>query len=126
MLDQLGGALKRPVGTILLAAALLVAGLVGIAAFWGVLPRNANTSPLAALFVLTWSCTSLVAAILAWRRSRLAPFSFLAAIALLLFPASFLFPGGQLFLPAFMLIAVVAFLGYWHLRSAQQSPPGGR
>jgi hypothetical protein len=92
----MGAMLKRPLGIILLAGALLVAGLVGIAAFWGVLPRTSNTSPLAALFLLMWSCTYFVTATLTWRRSRLAPPSFLAAIGLLLFPASFISPGGQL------------------------------
>ena len=73
----MGAMLGRPFGIILLAGALLVAGLVGIAAFWRVLPRTSNTSPLAAVFVLMWSCTYLVTATLTWRRSRLAPLSFL-------------------------------------------------
>lgn len=109
--------LKRPFGIILLAGVLLVAGLAGIAAFWAVLPRTSNTSPLAALFVLLWSCTCFVTATLTWRRSRLAPPSFLAAIGLLLFPASFISPGGQLFFPSFMVIVLVALLGYRYLRS---------
>lgn len=111
---------------ILLAGALLVAGLVGIVAFWGVLPRTSNTSPLAALFVLMWSCTYIVTAILTWRRSRLAPPSFLAAIGLLLFPASFISPGGQLLFPSFMVVVLVAFLGYRYLRRTRQPPPSGR
>ena len=49
--------LKGPFGIILLAGALLVAGLVGIVTFWGVLPRTSNTSPLAALFFLMSSGT---------------------------------------------------------------------
>ena len=116
----MGATLERPFGIILLAGALLVAGLLGIAAFWRVLPRTPNTSPLAALFLLTWSCTYFVTAALTWRRSRLAPFCFLAAIGLLLFPASFIFPGGQVFLPFFMVIVLVAFLGYRYLRRAHQ------
>ncbi len=121
----MGATLERPFGIILLAGALLVAGLLGIAAFWGVLPRDSNTSPLAALFVLTWSCTNFVTATLTWRRSRFAPPSLLAAIGLLLFPASFISPGGQLFPPSFMVIVLVAFLGYRYLRRARQPPPSG-
>jgi hypothetical protein len=118
--------IKRPLGIVLLAGALLVAGLVGIAAFWGVFPRTSNTSPLAALLVLMWSCTYLVTAALTWRRSRLAPLSFLAALGLLLFPAAFISPGGQLFVPSFIVIGLVAFLGYRYLRRARQPPPSGR
>jgi hypothetical protein len=65
----MGAMLKRPFGIILLAGALLIAGLVGMAAFWRVVPRTSNTSPLAALFALIWSCTNLVTATLTWRRS---------------------------------------------------------
>jgi hypothetical protein len=122
----MGAMLTRPFGIILFAGALLVAGLAGIVALWGVLPRTSNTSPLAALFLLLWSCTYLVTAALTWRRSRLAPPSFLAAIGLLLFPASFIFPGGRLFFPSFMVIVPVALLGYRYLRRAGQLPPGGR
>jgi hypothetical protein len=110
--------LGRPFGIILLAAALLAAGLAGIAAFWAAWPRTSNTSPLAALFALVWSCTYVVTALLTWRRSRLAAPAFLAAIGLLAFPASFIFPGGQLFLPSFVVIVLVAFLGYRYLRRA--------
>ena len=53
--------LGRPFGNILLAAVLLAAGLAGIAGFWVAWPRTANTSPLAALFALAWSCTYLAA-----------------------------------------------------------------
>ena len=112
--------LGKPFGIILLAAALLAAGLAGIAAFWAVWPRTSNTSPLAALCALVWSCTYVVTALLTWRRSRLAPPAFLAAIGLLVFPASFIFPGGQLFLPSFVVIVPVAFLGYRYLRRARE------
>jgi hypothetical protein len=122
----MGAMLKRPPGIILLASALLAACIVGIAAFWRVVPGDSTTSPLAALFVLAWSCTSLAAATLTWRRSRLAPPFFVGAIGLLLFPASFIVPGGQLFLPAFMVVVPVAILGYRYLRSTRQPPPGGR
>jgi hypothetical protein len=110
---------------ILLAAAFLAAGLAGIAALWVAWPRTSNTSPLAALFALVWSCTYIVAALLTWHRSRLAAPAFLAAIALLVFPVSLVFPGGQLFLlPSFVVIVLVAFLGYRYLRRA--CGPAGR
>ncbi len=106
---------------ILLAAAFLAAGLAGIAAFWVTWPRTSNTSPLAALFALVWSCTYVVTALLTWRRSRLAAPAFLAAIALLVFPLSFVFPGGQLFLlPSFVVIVLVAFLGYRYLAGPRE------
>jgi hypothetical protein len=113
----MGPTLERPFGIILLAGVLVVAGLVGIAAFWGLLPRTSDTSPLAAGFVLIWSGTYLVTATLTWRRSRFAPLSFLAAIGLLLFPASFIFPGGQPFFPSLIVLVLVAFLGYRYLRN---------
>lgn len=111
--------LRRPFGIILLAGAFLVAGLAGIVAFWAVWPRTSNTSPLAALFALMWSCTYVVTAILTWRRSRFAAPAFLAAVGLLVFPASFIFPGGQFFLPSFVVIVPVAFFGYRYLRRAR-------
>lgn len=102
--------------TILLAGALLLASLAGVVAVWAVWPRTSNTSPLAALFALIWACTFAVAAVLAWRRSRLAAPAFLAAMALLMFPAFFVAPGGQLFVPSFVVVTLVAFLGYRYLR----------
>jgi len=114
----MGEMLRRPFGIIVLAGAFLAAGLVGIAGFWVAWPRTSNTSPLAALFALMWSCTYVVTAILTWRRSRLAALAFLAAIGLLVVPASFIFPGGQLFLPSFVVIVLAAFLGYRFLRRA--------
>jgi hypothetical protein len=112
--------LRRPFGITLLAGVFLAAGLAGIAAFWVAWPRTSNTSPLAALFALMWSCTYVITALLTWRRSRLAVPAFLAAIGLLGFPASFLFPGGQLFLPSFVVIVLVALLGYKYLRRARE------
>ena len=110
----------RPFGIILLAAALLAAGLAGIAAFWAVWPRTSNTSPLAALFALVWSCTYLVSALLTWRRSRLAAPCFLASLALLLPPLSFIFPGSEVFLlPSYVVTFLVGFLGYRYLSRAQ-------
>ena len=111
--------LGRPLGIILLAAALLAASLPGIAALWAAWPRTSNTSPLAALFALTWSCAYMLAGVLTWRRSRYAPAAFVEAIGLLMFPLSFLFPdSGQTFLlPSFVVIVLFAFLGYRYLRS---------
>lgn len=110
--------LGRPFGIMLLAAALLAAGLAGIAAFWAAWPRTSNTSPLAALFALTWSCAYLAAGVLTWRRSRFAATAFIAAIGLLIFPLRFVFPGGgQLFLlTSFAVIFLFSFLGYRYLR----------
>ena len=113
--------LGRPFGIILLAAALLAAGLAGIAASWIVWPRTSNTSPLAALLTLVWSCTYVVAALLTWRRSRLAAPAFLAAVGLLLPLFSFIFPGTQiLHIPLFVVTSLFALLGYRYLRR----PPG--
>jgi hypothetical protein len=112
--------LRRPFGITLLAGVFLAAGLVGIAAFLVAWPRTSNTSPLAAVFALMWICTYIVTALLTWRRSRLAAPASLAAIGLLVFPASFLFPGSQLFLPSFVVIVLVALLGYRYLRRARE------
>lgn len=112
--------LSRSFGTILLASAFLVAGLAGIVALLAVWPRSSNTSPLAALFALLWSCTYIVTAILTWRRSRFAAPAFVAAIGLLLFPARLIVPGGQIFLPSFVVISLVAFFGYRYLRRVRE------
>ena len=110
----------RPFGIILLAAALLAAGLAGIAAFWAAWPRTSNTSPLAALFALVWSCTFFVTALLTWRRSRLAAL-FLAAMALLLPPFFVKFPRGRgLSLPSFVVTFLFGFLGYRYLSRAHE------
>jgi hypothetical protein len=112
--------LRRTLETTLLACVFLIAGIAGLAAFWAAWPRTSDTSPLAALFALVWSCTYVVTAVLIWRRSRFAGFAFLAAIGLLLLPARFIVPGGQLFLPAFVIITLVAFLGYRYLRRVRE------
>jgi hypothetical protein len=109
--------LGRPFGILLLSAALLAAGLAGFAAFWGAWPSNANTSPLAALFALAWGCTYFTASALTWYRSRFAPPAFLVAIGLLVVLLWFIFPGGHHILrPSFVVILVMAFLGYLALR----------
>jgi hypothetical protein len=112
--------LRRTFGTTLLSGAFFAAGLVGIAAFWAAWPRNSSTSPLAALFALTWGCAYVVTAILTWRRSRFAAPIFLAAIGLLLFPAAYIFPRGQIFLPSLVVIVLVAFLGYQYLHRVRE------
>ena len=110
---------ERPFGIIVLAAVLLGAGLAGIAGLWAAWPRTANTSPLASLLALTWSCTYLAAGVLTWRRSRLAAPAFLAAIALLMVPLWFVFPGSQrVLLPSFVVIFAFTILGYRGLRRA--------
>jgi len=111
----------RPSGIIVLAAALLAAGLAGIAAFWVTWPRTSNTSPLAALFALVWSCTYIATALLTWRGSRLAAPAFPAAMGLLLPLVFFIVPGGQvLALLLFVVIFLFAFLGYRYLHRASK------
>ena len=112
--------LRRSLGTTLLAGIFLVVGLSGIGAAWVVWPRTSNTSPLMALFALTWGCTYVVTAVLTWRRSRFAAAVFVAAIGLLLFPARFIAPGGQLLVPSLVVLALVAFLGNRYLRRTNQ------
>lgn len=110
---------KRPLGTILLAGVFLASALAWTVVSWGSWPRTSNTSPLAALFALVCGCTYVGTAVLTWRRSRFAAPAFLASIGLLLFPARFLVPGGQIFLPASAAIILVGCLGYWYLRRAR-------
>jgi hypothetical protein len=121
----MGAMLGRPFGIILLAGALLVAGLGGVAAFWSLatyvqyFPSRGGVRSDVQLHLFGHRH-------LTWRRSRLAPLSFLAAIGLPLFPASFIAPRGQLLVPSFMVIVPVAFLGYRYLGRARQPPPSGR
>ena len=112
--------LGRPFGIVLLAAALLAAGFAGIAGFWAAWPRTSNTSPLAALLTLVWSCMYVVAALLTWRRSRLAAPAFVVAVGLLPPLFWFIFPGGQLLLPSFVITFLFALLGYRYLRSPRE------
>jgi hypothetical protein len=112
--------LRRPYGRTLLAGVCLTAGLAGIAAVWVAWPRTSDTSPLAALFALVWSCTYIATAILMWRGSRLAAPAFLGACGLLLFPASFLFPRGEGWLPSLVVIVLIALLGYRYLCRARE------
>lgn len=112
----------RPLGTTVLAGVFLLAGLAGIAAFWATWPRTPGTSPLAALFALTWGCAYLVTAVLTWRRSRFAAPAFIAAIGLLLFPARYIVPGGQAILPSLVVIALIAFLGSLYLHRIRERP----
>jgi hypothetical protein len=117
----MGEATKRPLGVVLLASTLLAAGVLGLAAFWAVVPRTSGTSPLAALLFLLWSATYLTAALLTWRRSALAPSSFVAAVGLLLFPAAFIVPEGQILLPSCIVVAPIGYFGHRYLRHARAS-----
>ena len=103
---------SRPSGRMLLAAVFLAAGTAATVAFYGALPRGAGTSPLMALFFALCACTCLTAALFIWRRSRFAGHGFLSAVALLLFPARYLFPGQDIFVPAFLVVLVIGFIGY--------------
>ena len=120
----MGEMVRRPLATILLAGAFLAAGLAGVAALLAVWPRSSNTSPLAALFALTWSCAYIGTAILTWRRSRFAAPAFVAAIGLLLFPASRIVPGGRIFLPSLLVLGLVGLIGYWYLRRVREPAAG--
>ena len=110
------GDMVRPVGTILLSGAFLATGLLGLVASWGALPRTSNTSPLASILALLFASTCLLTAALTWRRSRFAAYSFAAAIGLLLLPARYLVPGGQVFVPSLVVLAVVGVIGFQYLR----------
>jgi hypothetical protein len=111
----------RTFGTTLLACVFFVVGLAGIAASWAAWPRTSTTSPLFAVFALTWGCTSLATAVLTWRRSRFAGPVFAAAIGLLLFPARFIVPTGQLFVPSLVVLTLVAFFGHRYLRRTYEA-----
>jgi hypothetical protein len=74
-----------------------------------------------ALFALTWGCAYVVTAILTWRRSRFAAPAFVAAVGLLLFPARFIFPGGQLLGPSSIVLSLIAFLGHRYLRRTSEA-----
>ena len=111
----------KPLGTILLAGAFLAASLAGIVTFWGAWPRTSNTSPLVAMFALVWGCACIVTTVLTWRRSRFAGLAFIAAIGLLLFPARYIVPGSQLFLPSLVVFILVSSLGYRYLCRVSQA-----
>ncbi len=109
--------LARSVGTVLLSAsASSRVGLMGIAAFWAVLPRNSNTSPRAAIFTLAWSWGAYVAAgVLTWRRSQVLRRSGLCRGGRIAgdprcrscFPVA-----RSPILPEIVVISLLAFLGY--------------
>jgi hypothetical protein len=111
----------RTLGTTLLAGVFLVAGLAGLAAAWAAWPRTSATSPLMALAALAWGCTYVATAVLTWRRSRFAAPAFVAAIGLLLFPARYLFPGGQILVPSFVVLTLLAFVGHRYLRRTSEA-----
>jgi hypothetical protein len=113
--------LGTPNGVNLLGAAFLAVGLAGIAVFSVALLSwltTSNTSPLAALFALAWSCTYFVIAVLTWRRSRFAAPAFLAAMGFVVLLLWFILPGHELLLllPLFVVNFFLAFLGYQYLR----------
>lgn len=112
--------LSKPPGVVVLTGMFLLSAVAGFVAFLQAWPQTSNTSPLMALFALLWSCASGVTALLTWRGSRLAAPAFLLAIGLLLFPASYIVPGGQLFYPAVVVLAVAGFLGFRYLHTARQ------
>jgi hypothetical protein len=74
-----------------------------------------------ALLALAWGLVYIVTATLTWRRSRLAPLSFVAAIGLLLLPARFLVPDGDLVVPAVVVLTLVALLGVRYLRGLRRA-----
>lgn len=111
----------RTFATTLLSGIFLVAGLAGLAAAWGAWPRTSGTSPLMALAALAWGCTYVVTAVLTWRRSRFAAPAFVAAIGLLLFPARYLFPEGQILVPSFVVLTLLAFVGHRYLRRTSEA-----
>jgi hypothetical protein len=111
----------RPFGIVLIGGLSLVAGLLGIAAFWAATEaRVAGTSPLAQLFTMAWSLTFLIVTALIWRRSRVAPLVFLMAMG---FPAvlmRFIFPSGQPFVPSLVVAVLIGVFGCRYLRRANQ------
>lgn len=111
----------RTLGTTLLSGIFLVAGLAGLAAAWGAWPRTSATSPLMALAALAWGCTYVATAVLTWRRSRFAAPAFVAAIGLLLFPARYLFPGGEILVPSVVVLTLLAFAGHRYLRRTSEA-----
>ena len=118
----MGEILKRPFGISVLAGVFLAAGCMGIVVAWEAWPQVSSISPLLALFVLAWSCVAVLTAVLTWRRSRVASAAFIAAIGFLLFPARYIVPGGQLFLPALVVVMLVGVLGYRYLSRARAIP----
>jgi hypothetical protein len=118
----MGDTLKRPLGITILAGAFLAAGCTGVVVAWGAWPQVSSISPLLALFVLAWSCVAVLTAVLMWRRSRFAGAAFIAAVGFVLFPAKYMVPGGQLFMPAFVVVMLVAVLGYRYLNEARAIP----
>ena len=112
---------RRTLGTTLLAGAFLAAGLAGITASWAAWPRTSGTSPLMALLALTWGCAYVVTAILTWRRSRFAAPIFVAAVGLLLLPARYIVPGGELVVPSLVVLTIVAFVGLRYLRRTREA-----
>jgi hypothetical protein len=115
--------MARTLGTSVLAVVFLAAGVAGLAVAWAAWPRTSATSPLMALLALAWGCTYVATAILTWRRSRFAAPIFVAAIGLLLVPARFIVPGGELVLPSLVILTIVAFAGHRYLGRTRRTVP---
>ena len=111
----------RTLASTLLAGVLLVAGLSGIYVAWAAWPRTAATSPLMALLGLLWAVADIIAATLTWRRSGYAAQSVVVAMGLLLLPARFLVPGGELVIPAMVVLTLVAVIGVRYLRGLRRA-----
>ena len=118
----MGKILERPVGVTILSGAFLTAGCAGIVVGWEAWPQVSSISPLLALVVLAWSCGAVLTAVLAWRGSRFAGAAFVATMGILLFPARYVVPAGQLFLPACVVVVLVGGLGYLYLSRARAIP----
>ena len=118
----MGDILNRPLGIAMLSGALLAAGSAGIVVGWGAWPRVSSISPLLALVVFAWSCGAVLTAVLAWRGSRFAGAAFVATMGILLFPAKYIVPSGQLFLPGSVVVTIVGVLGYLYLHRPRAIP----
>jgi len=113
---------RRSFGVVLIAAACFAAGLGGIAGFWAATEaRVPGTSPLAQLFTCAWSITYILAGVLTWRRSRFAPYAWVAALGLLVFLLWQIVPNDRLLLLGpLVLTALAALFGYRYLRRQRQ------
>ena len=112
--------MQRRFGTTVLASVFLVIGLTALAGFVSAWPPPDGTSPLAALFALLVGSAYVATAVLTWHGSRFAAPVFVAAIALLLYPARYLVPSGEAFLPSSVVVLLVALLGYHYLHGRRR------
>ena len=112
---------RRTFGTTCLAVLFSLAGLAGCYVSWAAWPRTPGTSPLMALLALTWGVTYIASGVLTWRGSRWAALGFVAAIGLLLLPARFLVPSGELVVPAIVVLTLVGVIGVRYLRGLRSA-----